>query len=53
MAFNCRLDIRKPFLMTGTEKHWSRLPKEIVKAPSLEIFKSRLGKHLPGMTCME
>lgn len=53
MASNCRLAIRKPFLMTGTAKHWSRLPKETVKAPSLEFFKSRLGKHLPGMTRME
>lgn len=27
-------------------KHRKRLPQEVVKPPSLEIFKSRLEKHL-------
>jgi len=29
-------------------KHWHRLPREIVDAPSLEVFKSRLEVHILG-----
>ena len=35
------MDIRK-FLTVRAEKHWHRLPSEVVGAPSLEIFKVRL-----------
>jgi len=35
------LDIRK-FLTLRAEKHWHRLPSEVVGAPFLEIFKVRL-----------
>ncbi|KAK4825017.1 hypothetical protein QYF61_023021 [Mycteria americana] len=39
-----RLDIRKKFLMMRAARHWSRLPREAVDAPSLEGFKVRLDR---------
>ena len=40
-----RLDIRKKFFTMKVVKHWSRLPREAVAAPSLEVFKA--GLHGP------
>ncbi|KFR13546.1 hypothetical protein N306_02224, partial [Opisthocomus hoazin] len=37
-----RLDIRKEFFTMRVVKHWNRLPREIVDAPSLKTFKARL-----------
>jgi len=37
-----RLDIRKKFFTVRVVKHWHRLPRESVAAPSLEVFKARL-----------
>ncbi|GAB0193864.1 hypothetical protein GRJ2_001851700 [Grus japonensis] len=37
-----RLDIKKKFFMMRVMKHWKRLPREVVDAPSLEVFKVRL-----------
>ncbi|KFM02310.1 hypothetical protein AS27_03085, partial [Aptenodytes forsteri] len=37
-----RLDIRKKFFTMRVVRHWHKLPKEAVDAPSLEVFKIRL-----------
>jgi len=37
-----RLDIRKKFFTVRVARHWSRLPSNVVDAPSLEASKVRL-----------
>ncbi|KFQ15242.1 hypothetical protein N330_03896, partial [Leptosomus discolor] len=37
-----RLDIKKMFFTLRVLRHWSRLPKEVVDAPSLAGFKTRV-----------
>ncbi|KFM06390.1 hypothetical protein AS27_02508, partial [Aptenodytes forsteri] len=44
-----RLDIRKKFFTTRVERHWNRLPREVVDAPSLEVFKARLDGALSNL----
>ncbi|KFR14139.1 hypothetical protein N306_02604, partial [Opisthocomus hoazin] len=44
-----RLDIRKKFFAMRVVKHWNRLPREAVSAPSLEVFKARLDGALSNL----
>ncbi|KFZ56589.1 hypothetical protein N321_13605, partial [Antrostomus carolinensis] len=43
------LDIRKKFFTARMVRHWNRLPKEAVDAPSLEEFKARLDEALNNL----
>jgi len=47
-----RLDIRKKFFMRVV-KHWNRLPREVVEAPSLETLKARLDGALNNLVCLK
>jgi len=44
-----RLDIGKKFFTMRVVKHWHRLPREAVAAPSLEVFKARLDGALSNL----
>ncbi len=48
-----RLDIRKKFFTVRVVKHWNRLPREVVDAPSLETFKARLDGALSNLIWLE
>ncbi|KFU86058.1 hypothetical protein M959_07520, partial [Chaetura pelagica] len=47
----CRfpLDIRRKFFTVRVVRPWNRLPKEVVDAPSLEVFKARLDGALSSL----
>ncbi|KFP13457.1 hypothetical protein Z169_15665, partial [Egretta garzetta] len=44
-----RLDIRNKLFTVRVVKHWNRLPREVVEAPSLKTFKIRLGGALSNL----
>ncbi|GAB0186343.1 mitochondrial enolase superfamily member 1 [Grus japonensis] len=44
-----RLDVRKKFFTVRVVRHWHRLPREAVDAPSLEVFKARLDEALGNL----
>jgi len=44
-----RLDIRKKLFTMRVVKHWNRLPREAVDAPTLEVFKARMDGALSNV----
>ncbi|KFR13592.1 hypothetical protein N306_02342, partial [Opisthocomus hoazin] len=42
-------DIRKKFFTMRVVRHWHRLPREAVAAPSLAAFKARLDGALSNL----
>ncbi|KFV20397.1 hypothetical protein N340_11729, partial [Tauraco erythrolophus] len=44
-----RLDTRKEFFTQRVVRYWNRLPREVVDAPSLEVFKARLDEALANL----
>lgn len=46
-------NIQKNFFMIRGTEHWNRLPGEMVKSPSLEIFKACLDAYLCAICCRE
>jgi len=44
-----RLDVRKKFFTMRVVKHWIRLAREVVEAPSLVIFGARLDGALSNL----
>jgi len=49
LSFLFNLDIRKKFFTIRVVKHWNKLPREAVEAPSLETFKARLDGALSNL----
>ena len=43
------LNIRKKFLTVRAVRQWNLLPRTVVDAPSLGVFKKRLDNHMAGM----
>jgi len=45
-----RLDVRKKFFTQRVVGHWHWLSREVVDAPSLEVFEARLNEALSSRT---
>ena len=43
------LDRRKKFFPVRVVRHWNRLPREVVVAPSLKVLKARLDRALSNL----
>ena len=48
-----RLAVRGKFSTTRVVRCWNRLPREVMDAPSLEVFKARLDGALGHLNCWE
>ena len=44
-----RLDIQKKFFTQKVVEHWHRFPREVMDAPSVEVFKVRLDGALGNL----
>ncbi|KFV14708.1 hypothetical protein N340_14043, partial [Tauraco erythrolophus] len=44
-----QLDLRKKFFTQRVVRHWNRLSRDVVDAPSLEVFKARLDEALGNL----
>ncbi|KFQ97926.1 hypothetical protein Y956_15939, partial [Nipponia nippon] len=44
-----RLDARKKFFTQSVVRHWNKLPREVVDAPSLAVVKARLDRALSNL----
>ena len=45
----CKKDRARLFSVSLVLKHWHMLPREVVNAPSLEVFKARLDGALGSL----
>ena len=44
-----RLDLRKKFFTVRVTRHWNRVPREVMAAPSLAVFEARLDGALSNL----